>query len=73
MTKLFFHNDEQQRALMGLVRDVAQKLVATNFQNPADDQQNIRYHAYLKGKMELLTSLLQDDFEVEQPPQPTQE
>lgn len=70
--KLFFHNDEQKNALIGLMRDCAQKLVGVNFKNPAEDEENIRYHAYLKGKMELLQSLLTDDFDVEpQEPLPT--
>lgn len=65
--KLFHHTPEQTNALLGLTRDTAQKLIAINFQNPADDQQNIRYQAYLKGKLELLQAMLADDFEVEQP------
>lgn len=71
--KLFHHNHEQTQALLGLLRDVAQKLVGITFNNPAEDHAMIRYHASLKGKMELLQELLQDDFEVKQPTQQTGE
>lgn len=65
--KLFNHSPEQVNALLGLTRDCAQKLIGINFKQPSEDHENMRYHAYLKGKMELLQALLNDDFEVEQP------
>ena len=70
--KLFHHNHEQTNALLGLVRDTAQKILSTNFDNEEHDQATIRYLAYQKGKLELLQALLKDDFEVEQPIQTQQ-
>jgi ketosteroid isomerase-like protein len=54
------------------VRDTAQKILSTNFDNEEHDQATIRYLAYQKGKLELLQALLKDDFEVEQPTQTQQ-
>lgn len=71
--KIFFHSHEQTQALLGLTRDTAQKIIGANFTNPAEDQATIRYLAYQKGKLELLQSLLADDFEVEQPQPKPQE
>lgn len=65
--KLLYHTEAQTNALVGLVRDCAQRLIALNFNNPVDDNATIRHHAYLKGKLDLLQAMLVDDFDVEQP------
>ncbi len=73
MTKLFFHNHEQTQALLGLTRDCVQKLASLSFNNPEEDQQNIRQNAYLQGKLNILQALLTDDFEVEAPHKTTED
>ena len=60
---------EQKSALVDDLRDVVSKLVAVTFDDPKIDEQNIRYHAALTGKMQILNLLLQDDFA--DPEQPT--
>jgi hypothetical protein len=60
---------EQKNELVAELREVVGKLVAVTFEDPKIDEQNIRYHAALTGKMQILNMLLQDDFV--DPDQPT--
>ncbi len=71
--KYFNHNPEQQNALLGLLRDSMQKVIAIDFNDPEKDQQNIRISAYQKGKIEILQAILADDFNPQEPETPNQE
>lgn len=58
----FNHNPEQQGQLKELMIAVAQELLSLNFIDPTEDHKRIRRHAWLKGRYELLQTLLDDDF-----------
>lgn len=65
--KRYHHNPEQFDALQKDLTAIGQRLLAIGFENPADDQQMIRHHAYLRGKFDQLKDLLEDNY-----PDPTQ-
>lgn len=59
-----FHLTEFQKGLLAdQMRETGTRLLALNFQNPADDQATIRHHAYLKGKLEAFQLIFDDNFE----------
>lgn len=60
--KLFHFSEEQQHQLRTLAADTGKELLQLNFSDPGQDQIAIRRHAYVKGKFELLSVLLEDDF-----------
>ena len=60
---LYHLTSEQQGHLSEEVRSVMQQIMAINFDAPAQDEQNIRHHAYLKGKLATAMKLLEDDFQ----------
>ena len=63
-------NQEQQSLLVDEVREVMHQIMAINFDKPDEDEQNIRHHAYLKGKLAACQKILEDEF---QPPDHTNE
>jgi len=66
--KLLNFTPMQEHLLSQAAKKVGEELLSFNFQDPAQDQQSIRRHAYLSGKWELLNELLADEFP-EQAPQ----
>ena len=66
--KRYHLSSEQQTAFVTDLEAVGRRLLAITFDAPDTDHQNIRHHAYLKGKFEQLTSILEDSFpDPEQP------
>jgi hypothetical protein len=52
-----------QLHMLGKVQtDLINKLLNVDFKNPADDEVQLRLHAYLNGKLELVTELLADEW-----------
>lgn len=50
--------------------EVALQLLNIDFESPDTDQQMIRHHVYLKGKLAMLAELIEDEYdqpEVQQP------
>lgn len=66
----YHHSPEQHSLLLEEVREVMHQLMAINFDKPEEDEQNIRHHAYLKGKLAMSQKILEDEF---QPPDHTNE
>lgn len=60
--KIFNFNPEQHAALVDIYQSLSLKLIDFAFQDPAEDGANIRRHAYLKGKQELVGELLRDEW-----------
>ena len=71
--KLFNHTPEQQAHLVDLLKTAGQKLTAFQFNDAAKDQEMIRQHAYIKGQYDLIITLLNDEFAVDQPATQTTE
>lgn len=53
---------DQQAFLRERLIQVGQQLLAIDFTDPAQDARMIRYHAYQKGKYDMITEMLQDNF-----------
>lgn len=67
------HSQEQRDNLLADIQIVAQRLMAVAFDSPASDEQNIRHHAYLRGKFDLLKDLLEDNYPEPEQVQPTED
>lgn len=65
--KMLNNTKEQQDVLVQLLTTAAKRLTAFEFNEPDSDQRNLRQHAFIKGQFDLLKTLLEDDFEAEQP------
>lgn len=61
------HSPEQIDQLVAELQVLGQRLLAINFDSPDTDQQNIRHHAYLRGKFDATKDILEDDFEQPEP------
>lgn len=61
--QLFHLSDHQKMLLADQMREVGTRLLALNFQDPAQDGATIRHHAYLKGKLEAFQLVYDDNFE----------
>lgn len=53
---------EQRQFCSERLAQVGQQLLAIDFSNPEQDARAIRYHAYQKGKFDMLKELLEDNF-----------
>jgi hypothetical protein len=60
--QLHHHNPEQQQLLNTLIAELAGQLLSFQFNDPAQDHLMLRQHAYIKGKLDLATQLLQDTY-----------
>lgn len=68
MHKLFL-SPEQQAILLSEIQETAQKVVDISWENPEDDQRNIRRSIYLRGRLEATAFLLRDEFPEPELPQ----
>ena len=65
----YHHSQEQRDNLVLDLQVVGQRLLAIAFEDPKNDEQSIRHHAYLRGKFDILKDLLEDNYpEPETPP-----
>jgi hypothetical protein len=66
-------NQEQQAQVIHDVQEVGKRLLGLAFEKPENDQANIRHHAYLRGKFDMLTDILNDIFPDPEPVNPSEE
>ena len=71
--QLHNHSPEQQQVLDAQLNEVIHRLLTVSFENPANDQQMIRHHAYLRGKYDTLVAIRMDNYEAPEPIQPSEE
>lgn len=60
--QLYHLTPQQQQVCSERLTQVGQVLLNIDFSNPEQDQKAIRYHAYQKGKFDMLKELLEDNF-----------
>jgi hypothetical protein len=60
--QLYRLNPEQKQVFLQQLQEVGQRLLNVSFSDPKADEANIRYHASLTGKFELLKLIIEDDF-----------
>ena len=60
--KRFYLNQQQEDELVKELAEVGRQLIHVDFSNPANDHQNIRHHAYLRGRFDQCQQLLADDY-----------
>jgi len=56
------HSQEQQAHLIRDLQETGQRLLGFAFESPETDGQNIRHHAYLRGKFDQLKLMLDDNY-----------
>lgn len=55
-------NENQKAAILEDLQEIGKRILGINFTAAADDAQNIRHHAYLKGKFDAYRDILEDNF-----------
>ena len=60
--QMYHLSPEQRQFCSERLTQVGQQLLAIDFSNPEQDARAIRYHAYQKGKFDMLKELLEDNF-----------
>jgi hypothetical protein len=60
--KLLNFNPVQQRMLQEIQTKLVNSFLNGDFKDPENDQKEIRRQAYMKGKLELVTEFLVDDW-----------
>jgi hypothetical protein len=53
---------QQQEVFQELLSNFGHQLLAISFEEPEKDQQMIRYHANTKGRVDMLTFILNDNW-----------
>jgi hypothetical protein len=54
--------EEQRSQLLEDIKEIGSRLLAINFDDPKADDAMIRHHAYLRGKWDMLQTVVQDNF-----------
>lgn len=71
--KLLLLSALQEKQLREMVQDTANKLIEINFETPEQDQEAIRRHVYLTGRLHALGEILRDEFQAPDLPTPDSE
>jgi hypothetical protein len=71
--KLLLLNAAQERQLREMVQETANKLIELDFATPANDQEVMRRHVYLSGRLHALGEILRDEFPAPDLPNPETE